>query len=89
LLCAVDAKRVVDVASAAACPADKLGIADFFLCGHDRGGRVAHRLALDHPQRVRKLCVLDIAPTLDMHEATGPDFAQVRVYRCACEDSSS
>jgi haloacetate dehalogenase len=39
---------------------------------------VAHRLALDHPQRVRKLCVLDIAPTLDMHEATGPDFAQVR-----------
>ncbi|WIA40516.1 hypothetical protein OEZ86_013864 [Tetradesmus obliquus] len=56
--------------------ADALGIADFFLAGHDRGGRVAHRLALDHPQRVRKLCVLDIAPTLAMHAATGPDFAQ-------------
>lgn len=65
--------------SAAVCAnlADALGIADFFLAGHDRGGRVAHRLALDHPQRVRKLCVLDIAPTLAMHEATGPDFAQV------------
>jgi haloacetate dehalogenase len=60
------------------CAADALGLQEFFLAGHDRGGRVAHRLALDHPGRVRKLCVLDIAPTLDMHEATGPDFAQVR-----------
>lgn len=47
---------------------DALGATTFHLCGHDRGGRVAHRLALDHPQRVRKLCVLDIAPTLDMYE---------------------
>lgn len=46
---------------------DHLGVQDFFLCGHDRGGRVAHRLALDHPSRVRKLCVIDIAPTLDMY----------------------
>ena len=46
---------------------DELGVQDFFLCGHDRGGRVAHRLALDHPQRVKKLCVIDIAPTLDMY----------------------
>ena len=45
-----------------------LGAPTFHLCGHDRGGRVAHRLALDHPQRVRKLCVLDIAPTLDMYD---------------------
>ena len=44
-----------------------LGVGDFFLCGHDRGGRVAHRLALDHPARVKKLCVIDIAPTLDMY----------------------
>lgn len=57
--------------------ADALGISDFYLCGHDRGARVAHRLALDHPDRVRKLCVLDVAPTLDMHETTGPEFAQV------------
>ncbi len=48
----------------------------FFLCGHDRGGRVAHRLALDHASRVRKLCVIDIAPTLDMYDATDMAFAQ-------------
>jgi len=46
---------------------DALGVEDFFLCGHDRGGRVAHRLELDHPARVKKLCVIDIAPTLDMY----------------------
>ncbi len=45
-----------------------LGATTFFLCGHDRGGRVAHRLAVDHPQRVRRLCLLDIAPTLDMYD---------------------
>ncbi len=47
-----------------------LGIDGFYLCGHDRGGRVAHRLALDYPARVKKLCVIDIAPTLDMYEGT-------------------
>ena len=46
---------------------DALGVRDFYLCGHDRGGRVAHRLALDHAQRLKKLCVIDIAPTLDMY----------------------
>lgn len=55
-----------------------LGVKDFFLCGHDRGGRVAHRLAVDHPGRVKKLCVIDIAPTLDMYDAT--DFAFARAY---------
>ena len=49
---------------------DALGIDTFYLCGHDRGGRVAHRLALDHAVRVKKLCVIDIAPTLDMYEGT-------------------
>ena len=54
-----------------------LGLPTFHLCGHDRGGRVAHRLALDHPQRVRKLCVLDIAPTLDMYDGRwSPQVAQ-------------
>lgn len=47
---------------------DALGVSVFGVCGHDRGGRVAHRLALDHPARVQKLCVIDIAPTLDMYE---------------------
>ena len=49
---------------------DALGIGNFYLCGHDRGARVAHRLALDYSARVKKLCVIDIAPTLDMYEGT-------------------
>jgi haloacetate dehalogenase len=40
-----------------------LGFERFFVCGHDRGGRVAYRMALDHPERVLKLAVLDIVPT--------------------------
>jgi haloacetate dehalogenase len=54
---------------------DALGRGNFYLCGHDRGGRVAHRLALDYPARVTKLCVIDIAPTLDMYNATDMGFA--------------
>jgi haloacetate dehalogenase len=53
-----------------------LGHESFLLCGHDRGARVAHRLALDHPESVRKLCLVDIAPTLDMYEATDMTFAR-------------
>jgi haloacetate dehalogenase len=41
----------------------QLGFDQFCVVGHDRGGRCAYRLALDHPQRVRKLAVLDIVPT--------------------------
>ncbi|GAC1579967.1 MAG: alpha/beta hydrolase [Candidatus Elarobacter sp.] len=40
-----------------------LGFERFDIAGHDRGGRVAYRLALDHPQRVRRLATLDILPT--------------------------
>jgi haloacetate dehalogenase len=40
-----------------------LGFERFNVCGHDRGGRVAYRMALDHPERVLKLAVLDIVPT--------------------------
>ena len=54
---------------------DALGRDRFLLCGHDRGGRVAHRLAVDHPGRVDKLCLIDIAPTLDMYNATNMAFA--------------
>lgn len=53
-----------------------LGFERFFVCGHDRGGRVAHRLALDHPHAVRALAVLDISPTLSMYERTTMDFAR-------------
>ena len=55
---------------------DALDIDQFKLCGHDRGGRVAHRLALDHAHRVEQLCVVDIVPTLDMYQATNFEFAE-------------
>ncbi len=55
--------------------ADSLGVARFSLVGHDRGARVAHRLALDHPGRLERLCLLDIAPTLAMYEGTDQAFA--------------
>jgi haloacetate dehalogenase len=45
---------------------EKLGHVRFRLAGHDRGGRVAYRLALDHPHRLEKLSTLDIVPTYDM-----------------------
>jgi haloacetate dehalogenase len=52
-----------------------LGHTRFAVVGHDRGGRVAHRLALDHPALVERLAVFDITPTLDMYEATEVRFA--------------
>lgn len=54
-----------------------LGYERFAVCGHDRGGRVAHRLAVDHPEAVTRLAVLDIAPTLDMYQATDMLFARL------------
>ena len=53
-----------------------LGFERFHLVGHDRGGRVAHRLAADHPQRVHTVTVLDISPTLKMFERTDMPFAR-------------
>lgn len=47
---------------------DALGHDAFSVAGHDRGGRVAHRLVLDHPDRVQRIAVLDIVPTLHMFE---------------------
>jgi haloacetate dehalogenase len=41
---------------------DKLGFSKFDLVGHDRGGRVSYRLALDHPERVQRLAVFDVIP---------------------------
>jgi haloacetate dehalogenase len=52
-----------------------LGFERFTVIGHDRGGRVAYRMALDHPERVEKLITLDIAPTLAMYEKTSMEFA--------------
>ena len=47
-----------------------LGHARFAVAGHDRGGRVAYRLALDHPQAVARIAVLDIVPTKALYDAT-------------------
>ena len=47
---------------------EELGHARFALVGHDRGGRVAYRLALDHPGRLSRLALLDIVPTIAMWE---------------------
>ncbi len=55
-----------------------LGHERFHVVGHDRGGRVAHRLALDHPDRVTTLCVIDISPTMTMYDKT--DFAFAQAY---------
>jgi haloacetate dehalogenase len=52
------------------------GFAEFDVLAHDRGARVAHRLALDHPQAVKRLVLLDIAPTLAMYEKTSNQFAR-------------
>lgn len=54
----------------------ELGFPRFRLAGHDRGGRVSHRLAMDHPQCVERLAVLDISPTRLMYRATDMAFAQ-------------
>jgi haloacetate dehalogenase len=52
------------------------GFAQFQVLAHDRGARVAHRLAADHPQAVQRLLLLDIAPTLAMYENTSDAFAR-------------
>jgi haloacetate dehalogenase len=52
-----------------------LGHPRFRLAGHDRGGRVAHRLCLDHPDVVSHVAVLDISPTRTMYAATDMAFA--------------
>ena len=54
---------------------DHFGHARFFVGSHDRGSRVAHRLALDFPDRVQKLAVLDIVPTIEHFERTSMSFA--------------
>ncbi len=54
----------------------QLGFERFRVMAHDRGARVAHRLAADHPQAVERLVLLDIAPTLAMYEQTTEAFAR-------------
>lgn len=52
-----------------------LGYDEFFVVGHDRGARVAHRMILDYPLQIKKACVMDIAPTHHMFNNTNQAFA--------------
>lgn len=52
-----------------------LGYERFSVVGHDRGGRVAHRMALDWPEVVVKIMLLDIAPTYDLYDLARSSFA--------------
>jgi haloacetate dehalogenase len=49
---------------------ERLGFERFAVAGHDRGARCAYRLALDHPDRVERVAVLDVIPTADMYRRT-------------------
>ena len=64
-----------------------LGFDSFHVVGHDRGGRVAHRMALDHPRRVKKVAFLDIVPThhrAQQHqEAVGNRFLPLVLHGAA------
>ena len=53
-----------------------LGFERFAVAGHDRGGRVAYRMALDRPERVERLAVLDIVPTGEVWQRADGDFAR-------------
>lgn len=55
---------------------EQLGFTRFLVAGHDRGGRVAYRLALDHPGRVTGLSVLDIIPTIEVWDRADKRFAE-------------
>lgn len=54
---------------------EHLGHGTFYVCAHDRGARVAHKLCVDHPARVAAAVLLDICPTLAMYESTDLAFA--------------
>jgi len=54
-----------------------LGFEKFALVGHDRGGRAAHRLALDHPEALTKLVILDIVPTYLLYQHITQQFATI------------
>lgn len=54
---------------------EKLGFTKYHIVGHDRGARVAHRLMLDHPEKVLTCTMMDILPTYDMYKNTNQEFA--------------
>ncbi len=64
-----------EMASDAVAVMRHFGFSQFSILAHDRGARVAHRLAADHPEKVQRMMLLDIAPTLGMYEHTSRAFA--------------
>ena len=54
----------------------KLGFNEYFLVGHDRGGRVAHRMAIDFKENIKKISVLDIVPTSHVFKNTNAILAK-------------
>jgi haloacetate dehalogenase len=54
-----------------------LGFEKFALVGHDRGGRASHRLALDHPEVLTRLVILDIVPTYLLYQSINQEFATI------------
>jgi pimeloyl-ACP methyl ester carboxylesterase len=60
---------------------ERLGFWRFSVAGHDRGGRVAYRMALDHPDRVERLAVLDVLPTRGSRWPTGPGRCSLSLNR--------
>jgi haloacetate dehalogenase len=54
---------------------EQLGFKSFSLAAHERGARVGHRMALDHPTKVQKLVVMDIVPTHKLYASTNKEFA--------------
>jgi haloacetate dehalogenase len=58
----------------------QLGYDRFFVGAHDRGARVAHRMCLDHPEAVRRACLMDIVPTLFAYRETNQAFATAYMW---------
>jgi haloacetate dehalogenase len=67
---------------------ERLGVPRFSVAGHDRGGRVAYRMALDHPERVDRLAVLDVLPTETVWERADARLA-LAYWPCRCSPSPS
>jgi haloacetate dehalogenase len=66
-----------------------LGYDRFYVAGHDRGGRTVHRMCLDHPEKVIKAAIIDIAPTLDMWDfCSGASRIPSRTPAAAISDIS-
>ena len=58
----------------------KLGFERWRVAGHDRGARVSYRMALDHPERVERLCSMDVVPTIEQFEQTAHRPTAVAMY---------